>query len=384
MNQQAADQKYMARAIQLAKKGKFTTHPNPRVGCVIVKNDQVIGEGYHQLAGQAHAEINALSSIVKADIDLLKNATAYVTLEPCSHTGKTPPCADALVNSGIKRVVVAMLDPNPQVSGQGVKKLLDANIVVDTGVLEDQARDLNPGFIQRMEKNRPFVRVKMAMSLDGRTAMASGESQWITGSEARLDVQRLRAQADAVLTGSGTLLDDDPSLNVRLSPTDLGIDNKLIEEHLQQVRQPLRVILDTQLKMKSSAKILSLSGNTLVYTCSADTQKIQELTESGAELKVLMSSEISLSEVLKDLASREINEVHVEAGATLCGALLSGHLVDEIVIYMAPTIMGNDAKGLFNMPELQQMKDKINLNIKDIRAIGKDWRITVVPNYTNK
>ena len=299
MNQQAADQKYMARAIQLAKKGKFTTHPNPRVGCVIVKNDQVIGEGYHQLAGQAHAEINALSSIVKADIDLLKNATAYVTLEPCSHTGKTPPCADALVNSGIQRVVVAMLDPNPQVSGQGVKKLLDANIDVDIGVLEDQARDLNPGFIQRMEKNRPFVRVKMAMSLDGRTAMASGESQWITGSEARLDVQRLRAQADAVLTGSGTLLDDDPSLNVRLSPADLGIDNKLIEEHLQQVRQPLRVILDTQLKMKSSAKILSLSGNTLVYTCSADTQKIQELTESGAELKVLMSSEISLSEVLR-------------------------------------------------------------------------------------
>lgn len=379
--QKSTDQKYMSRAIQLAKKGLFTTHPNPRVGCVIVKDNQVIGEGYHQLAGQEHAEVNAINSVKKNDLHLIKSATAYVTLEPCSHTGKTPPCADALVESGIKRVVVAMLDPNPQVAGRGVKKLQNAEIDVALGVMEDQARDVNPGFIKRMEKNRPFVRVKMAMSLDGRTAMASGESQWITGSEARHDVQLLRAQSDAVLTGSGTLSNDNPSLNVRLSPIDLGIDKKRDDGNLLEVRQPIRVVLDTHLKMVSSAKLLSLPGNSLIYTCSADTKKIQTLTHAGAELKVLMSSEISLSEVLTDLASREINEVHVEAGATLCGALLSEKLVDEIVIYMAPKIMGNDAKGLFNLPELQQMKDKINLEIKDIRVIGDDWRITAEPKY---
>ncbi len=379
MNSQAADQIYMARAIQLAKKGQFTTHPNPRVGCVIVKNDQIIGEGYHQITGLPHAEVNALSSVKKSNTDLIKNATAYVTLEPCSHTGKTPPCADALVNSGVNRVVIAMLDPNPQVSGRGVKKLLDADIDVSVGLLEDVARDLNPGFIKRMEQGIPFVRVKMAMSLDGKTAMASGESQWITGSEARNDVQRLRALADAILTGSGTVLDDNPSLNVRLSPVDLGIEI----DQLESVRQPLRVVLDTDLKMQNSAKMLGLSGDTLIYTCSADTQKIQALTEAGAEVKVMMASEISLNDVLEDLATREINEIHVEAGATLCGVLLAEQCVDEIVIYMAPTILGGDAKSLFNLPQLQTMKDKVNLDIKDIRSVGNDWRITATPVYSD-
>ncbi|MEH6456072.1 MAG: bifunctional diaminohydroxyphosphoribosylaminopyrimidine deaminase/5-amino-6-(5-phosphoribosylamino)uracil reductase RibD [Cocleimonas sp.] len=372
------DQQYMSRAIQLAKKGQFTTHPNPRVGCVIVKDDQIIGEGYHQIAGQPHAEINALSSVKKSNADLIEYSTAYVTLEPCSHTGKTPPCANALVDLGIARVVIAMLDPNPEVSGKGVKKLLNAGIDVSIGALEEQARALNPGFIKRMEQNKPFVRVKMAMSLDGKTAMASGESQWITGSEARQDVQRFRAQADAILTGSGTVLDDNPSMNVRLSSDDLEIENGQTES----VQQPLRVVLDTNLKIQSTAKMLGLSGDTLIYTCSADTNKIQTLTDAGAEIKILMTSKISLIDILDDLALRQINEIHVEAGATLCGALLSEKCVDEIVIYMAPTILGGDAKSLFNLPQLQSMKDKVNLEIKDIRAVGRDWRITATPVYS--
>lgn len=372
------DQIYMARAIQLAKKGQFTTHPNPRVGCVVVKDNQIIGEGYHLITGSQHAEINALASVKKSNADLIENATVYVTLEPCSHTGKTPPCANALVDLGIGRVVIAMLDPNPQVSGRGVKKLLDADIDVSVGLLEEQARALNPGFIKRMEQNRPFVRVKMAMSLDAKTAMASGESQWITGSEARHDVQRLRAQADAILTGSATVVDDNPSLNVRLSPADLGIENNQIE----YLKQPLRVILDTHLKTQNSTKMLGLAGDTLIYTCNDETQKIQMLTAAGAEIKVLNKDQISLTDVLTDLASREINQVHVEAGATLCGALLAEQYVDEIVIYMAPTILGGDAKSLFNLPQLQTMKDKVNLEIKDIRAVGNDWRITAIPVYT--
>jgi len=373
---QSMDQIYMTRAIQLAKKGWFTAHPNPRVGCVVVNNGHIIGEGYHQIAGQPHAEINALASVEKLNADLIENSTVYVTLEPCSHTGKTPPCADFLLNLGIGRVVISMLDPNPQVSGRGVKKLLDAGIDVKVGVLEDQARDLNSGFIKRMEENKPLVRVKMAMSLDGKTAMASGESQWITGSEARQDVQRLRAQADAILTGSGTVLDDNPSMNVRLSPADLGID-------IDEIKQPLRVVLDTDLKIESSAKMLSLSGETLIYSCSNDESQIATLNEAGAEVKVIAANKINLANVLEDLASREINEVHVEAGATLCGALLAEKCVDEIVVYMAPAILGGNAKSLFNLPQLQTMQDKINLEIKDIRAVGKDWRITAIPIYSN-
>jgi len=237
MDIQDLDHYYMAKAIKLAKKGKYISMPNPYVGCVIVKNNNIIATGFTQIAGKAHAEVNALDNAQET----VENATAYVTLEPCSHTGKTPPCADSLVASGIKRVVIAMLDPNPLVSGRGLKKLVDAGIDVSVGVLEDQARLLNQGFIKRMECNKPFVRVKMAMSLDGKTAMASGESQWITGKEARIDVQRLRAQASAILTGSGTLINDDPSLNVRLQVNDLNIEKGL----LKQVLQPLRVVLDT-------------------------------------------------------------------------------------------------------------------------------------------
>ena len=373
MDIQDLDHYYMAKAIKLAKKGKYISMPNPYVGCVIVKNNNIIATGFTQIAGKAHAEVNALDNAQET----VENATAYVTLEPCSHTGKTPPCADSLVASGIKRVVIAMLDPNPLVSGRGLKKLVDAGIDVSVGVLEDQARLLNQGFIKRMECNKPFVRVKMAMSLDGKTAMASGESQWITGKEARIDVQRLRAQASAILTGSGTLINDDPSLNVRLQVNDLNIEKGLLKE----VLQPLRVVLDTDLKTKATAKLLSLSGNTLIYTCNNEKQKHQALEKTGAEIHACSSSQILLAEVLKDLASRQINEVHVEAGSTLCGALLAEQFVDEIVIYMAPTLLGGEAMSLFNIPQLHKMEDQIKLEIKDIRAIGKDWRITATPCY---
>lgn len=367
----AADQQYMARAIQLAKKGQFTTHPNPRVGCVIIKNDAIIGEGFHQRAGEAHAEINALNAVKSAGLDPTQ-ATAYVTLEPCSHHGKTPPCANALIDAGVSRVVIAMQDPNPQVSGNGIRALENAGITVTTGVLEAEANRLNPGFIKRMKTGLPWVRIKMAMSLDGRTAMASGESQWITGEAARQDVQRYRASADAILTGSGTVLADDPSLNVRLNAADLGITG--------DIRQPLRVIVDSQLQTPTNAKLLGLEGNTLIYTATEDVTKINQLNTANTEVKplTLVDNKLSLTEVLKDLANKEINEVHVEAGSKLCGALLQQGLVDELIIYMAPSLMGSNAQGLFDIPGLDQMKDKIQLNIKDIRAIGDDFRITAL------
>lgn len=371
---QATDHPFMARALQLAQQGQYTSRPNPYVGCVLVKNGRIIGEGFTQAPGQAHAEIHALAQATESP----ENATAYVTLEPCSHTGKTPPCADAIVAAGIHRVVIAMLDPNPQVAGRGVKKLLAANIDVSVGVLEEQARQLNRGFFKRMEHGMPFVRIKMAMSLDGKTAMASGESQWITGSAARHDVQQLRAEAGAILTGSGTVIDDDPSLNLRLSASELGI----AESNTQPLTQPLRAILDTQLRVPTSAKLLSLTGKTLIYTCCEDQEKIQSLQQAGADIQTCTGSTIDLREVLTDLAAREVNHVHVEAGATLSGALLAAQCVDEIIVYMAPTLLGGDARSLFHLPELSQMKDKINLKIKDIRAIGDDWRIIATPIYS--
>lgn len=372
-----ADFTFMARAIQLAKKGQYTTHPNPQVGCVIVKDNKIIGEGYHQKAGQPHAEINALANTNASTST--EGATAYVTLEPCSHTGKTPPCANALIDAKVSSVVIAMQDPNPQVAGQGIQRLCDAGITVDVGILEEQARELNQGFIKRMEQGLPWVRIKLAMSLDGRTAMASGESQWITGNAARQDVQRLRAKADAILTGSGTVLEDDPSLNVRITSEELGLDNGL------DYQQPLRVVLDSTLRMNAQAKMLKLSGKTQIYTCVEDQEKIKALETVGAKITTLKSVDnklplkLALKKVLQDLAKQQINEIHVEAGATLCGALLQEKLVDEIIIYMAPTIMGLDARGLFNLPEFEQMKDKVDLKIQDIRAVGDDWRIDILP-----
>ncbi len=365
--------RYMAHAIKLAHKGIYTTHPNPCVGCVIVKNDQIIGEGYHQRAGQPHAEVLALRD---ANNDAQK-ATAYVTLEPCSHTGRTPPCANALIEAGVSQVIIAIQDPNPQVSGKGIKKLQDAGVEVVVGVMEQQAQVLNKGFIKRMQQGLPWVRVKMAMSLDGRTAMASGESQWITATDARQDVQKYRASADAILTGQGTLLADDPSLNVRLTADDLGIQG--------EIRQPVRVVLDEDLQMSAQAKMLALSGETWVYTCVDNPEKKVQLEQQGARVFKSVADKqnyLQLEPMLKDLAKREINEIHVEAGQTLTGALLEQGLVDELIIYMAPALMGSNARGLFYLPSLQRMQDRIHLEIKDIRAIGRDWRIIANPSNT--
>jgi len=381
MNITPEDYKFMARAIQLAEKGKYTTHPNPRVGCVIVKDNQIVGEGFHQKAGEPHAEINAINSATASSVTAsLQGATVYVTLEPCSHTGKTPPCANTLIQQKIKRVVIGMQDPNPEVAGKGIQKLRDAGLAVEVGVLENQAELLNPGFIKRMKKGLPWVRIKLAMSIDGRTAMASGESQWITGSAARNDVQRLRAMADAIMTGSGTLLQDDPSLNVRTSAEALGISNELKDK----LKQPLCVLLDSQLQISPNAKMLGFDNRkTLIYTNSENDSKKEQLEKTGAKVITLSNDteRLSLKDVLQDLAKQQINEIHVEAGATLCGALLEQQLVDEIIIFMAPTLMGSNARGLFNLPELNQMKDKFDIKIEDIRAIGNDWRITMKPVY---
>jgi len=368
MSQHAIDHQYMARAMQLASKGLYTTQPNPRVGCVIVNNNTIVGEGYHLKAGEPHAEINAL----KQAGDKARNATAFVTLEPCSHHGKTPPCADALIEAGIKRVVCAMQDPNPLVAGRGIEKLQQAGIGVDCGVLQDEAEKLNPGFIKRMKTGMPYVRVKLAMSLDGRTAMASGESKWITGESARFDVQKLRARSSVVLTGSGTVLADDPSMNVRASAVDLDIE---VEPH-----QPLRAIIDSELKTPVTSQIFNRPGETIIFThksfdSAAGYKKEQIVTLANDGRK------LNLHTILGRLAEQQANEVHVEAGSELCGALLEQRLVDEIVVYMAPLIMGSSAKGLFNLPEINSMSQRIELEIKEIRSIGKDWRITALPVY---
>jgi diaminohydroxyphosphoribosylaminopyrimidine deaminase/5-amino-6-(5-phosphoribosylamino)uracil reductase len=352
---------YMARAIHLAKKGRYTTDPNPRVGCVLVRNDVVIGEGWHVQAGQGHAEVEALKNVPDA-----VGSTAYVTLEPCSHQGRTPPCCDALIKAGVIRVVTAMQDPNSLVSGRGLEKLKMAGIEVICGILQEDAQALNRGFIKRMTENRPFVRSKLAMSLDGRTAMASGESKWITGAEARADVQRLRAESSAVLTGINTVLADDPALNARVD---------------EQVLQPVRVVLDTHLNMPVTAKMTKLPGRSLVLTCSEDQQKQHLLQQVGFELYQLPSKmgRLDLSAVLDFLGQQQINELLVEAGSVLNGALLDEGLVDEYIIYMAPCILGDQGRGLFNVPGLQQMADKKQLKLRDVRQVGQDLKLTYTP-----
>lgn len=358
-----ADSTYMSRALQLAQKGLYSTDPNPRVGCIIVKDGEVVGEGWHMRSGEPHAEIHALQEAG----DNAVGATVYVTLEPCCHHGKTPPCSDALLNAKVSRVVVAMQDPHSRVAGQGLQRLRDAGIEVEVGVLEAQARALNPGFIKRMQTGRPYVRNKLAMSLDGRTAMASGESKWITSDAARQDVQRLRARSSAIVTGVGTVLADDPSMTVRLD----GIE-----------RQPLRVVLDTHLSMPTNAQMLQHAGRTLVMTCSDDEAAREALEQAGAEVNCLpfCSNTVDMQAVLDTLGEMEVNEVLLETGATLSGAMLKAGLIDELVIYMAPILMGDNARGLFRLPGLDSMEQKIDLNISDIRAVGQDWRITATVN----
>jgi len=382
-NEVTGDREYMQRAIRLARKGRYTTDPNPNVGCVIVKHGEIIGEGWHQQAGGPHAEIHAL----RAAGDDAEGATVYVTLEPCSHTGKTPPCADALIEARVARVIIAMQDPNPLVAGQGIERLHDAGIETSCGLLEQQARELNPGFIRRMQSGRPFVRVKLAMSLDGRTAMASGESMWITGEAARRDVQRLRAESSAILTGVETVLADDPSMNVRLDADDLKL-----ETDDRRIRQPLRVVLDSQHRLARSAagcamKIFAQPGECLVITGNMVDSKLADnkLAENNSSYPYKIDhcagygerGRIDLQALMALLADRQINLLHVEAGSVLSGALLKHDLVDEIIVYMAPHIMGDEAKGLFHLPGLSTMDERIALNITDTRMVGSDMRLTL-------
>ncbi|HLY96332.1 MAG TPA: bifunctional diaminohydroxyphosphoribosylaminopyrimidine deaminase/5-amino-6-(5-phosphoribosylamino)uracil reductase RibD [Sideroxyarcus sp.] len=353
----AADSQWMAQALRLAERGLHTTSPNPRVGCVLVKEDKAVGEGWHERAGEPHAEVHALRAAGKAAL----GATAYVTLEPCSHHGRTPPCADALIAAGVKRVVVAMQDPNPLVAGQGLQKLRAAGIEVECGLMEAAARELNVGFVSRMTRGIPWVRSKIAASLDGRTALANGTSKWITGDAARHDVQHWRARSCAVLTGVGTVLADDPQLNVR---------------EISTVRQPLRVVLDSELRISPRAAILQ-NGQTLIYTASSDTSKRRALQAGGAELVTLAGKggQVDLSAVLDDLGRRGINEVLVEAGRTLNGALLQAGLVDELVLYLAPQLLGDAARGLAAMGELTQLQQGVALKWQDMRQVGNDLRI---------
>ncbi|GAC1034539.1 bifunctional diaminohydroxyphosphoribosylaminopyrimidine deaminase/5-amino-6-(5-phosphoribosylamino)uracil reductase RibD [Pseudomonas sp. No.21] len=369
------DQAFMARALELARKGLYSTHPNPRVGCVIVKDGRIVGEGWHARAGEPHAEVHALRQAG----DKARGATAYVTLEPCSHHGRTPPCADALVNAGLARVVAAMQDPNPEVSGRGLLRLMQAGIAVQSGVLEAEARELNAGFIKRMEHGLPFVRVKLAMSLDGRTAMASGESQWITGPAARAAVQRLRARASVVLTGADTVLADEARLTVR--PDELGLNAELTALALD--RPPLRVLVDGRLRVPLSAPFFQ-AGPALVATCAAAAAR-DRFHDDGHELLAVPGSNghVDLKRLLGELASRGANEVLVEAGPRLAGAFARAGLVDEYQIFMAGRFLGSSARPLLDWP-LARMAEAPQLKIVGMRPVGDDWRIIAVPVASSK
>ena len=358
------DQTWMSEALRLAEQGRTTTHPNPNVGCVIVNDGELVGSGWHRRAGEPHAEIHALNIAGNK----AKGATAYITLAPCSHHGRTPPCTVALIDAGIKRVVASAEDPNPQVAGDAIKLLRQSGVEVELGLLRQQANELNRGFFKRMTTGRPWVSIKTAASIDGRTAMISGDSQWITGTAARHDVQCWRARASAILTGSGTVLADDPELNVRLDNTE---------------RQPLRVLLDTNLSVSQEAQFFRQPDQTLVYTQSDESDLHQAFSARGIEVVRFHSgqSTIDLNAVLEDLGQREINELWVEAGATLTGSFLSQRLVDEIVIYLAPKILGAAARGMFQIPGLENLGDAVRLKWSDIRQLGDDLRIVATPDY---
>ena len=350
----AADSQWMARALQLAERGLYTTSPNPRVGCVLVRDGKIIGEGWHQQAGEAHAEIHALQVAGVA----ARGATAYVTLEPCCHHGRTPPCADALVAAGVVRVVVAVQDPNPKVAGQGVAQLRAAGIEVVSGLMEAAAHELNIGFFARMTRGTPWLRCKIAASLDGRTALKNGVSKWITGEAARQDVQHWRARSCAVLTGIGTILADDPQLTVRDIATS---------------RQPLRVVVDSHLRIPLEARIFQ-HGNVAIYTATQDVQKIAVLEKSGARVLVLpdANGRVDLKAVMRDLAAQGCNEVLAEAGGALNGALFNAGLVDEMVLYLAPQLLGDAARGMAHLAELTTLDQGVQLAWHDVRNVGKD------------
>ena len=353
----AADHESMARALRLAELGLYSTTPNPRVACLIVKEGKVVGEGWHRRAGEPHAEIHAL----RAAGAQARGATAYVTLEPCSHHGRTPPCAEALIDAGVARVVAAMQDPNPQVAGRGLVRLAAAGIAVDCGLLETPARELNIGFVSRMTRARPWLRMKLAASLDGKTALENGVSQWITGAPARRDGHRWRARACAILSGIGTVREDDPQLNVR------DVDTS---------RQPLKVVVDSRLELPLASRVLD-GGELLVACATEDAQRSAALRERGAQIVCLpdVHGRVDLPALLAELGRRGVNEVHVEGGGKLNGALLAAGLVDELLLYLAPCLIGDAARGLFDLPALKSLQDQRRLLINDVRMVGADLRI---------
>ncbi len=357
----ALDHAHMARALRLAERGAWTTRPNPMVGCVIAHGDQVVGEGWHQIAGQPHAEVFAL----RAAGERARGATAYVTLEPCAHTGRTAPCADALVAAGVERVVAAMRDPFPQVDGAGFERLQQAGIIVQVGLLENQVRELNRGFISRVVRGRPWVRVKLGASLDGRTAMASGESKWITGPAARADVQRWRARAGAILTGARTVIADDPALTAR-------------PEEDRAFRPPLRVVLDATLSSLAQTRVQEGDAPTL-YLHGPQPAPIANHGHVHYQEVPLRDGRLDLRAVLAALAQHRINEVQVEAGATLSGALLAAGLVDEVLLYQAPTVLGDGTHPLFAQLGLAALADQHRLKVIDERRVGADLRLLLRP-----
>ena len=361
MSFSAVDHGMMARALQLAERGLWTTSPNPRVGCVLVRAGEIVGEGWHEKAGEPHAEVHAL----RAAGERARGATAYVTLEPCSHHGRTPPCAEGLIAAGVARVVAAMQDPNPLVAGRGLALLQAAGIETACGLLENEARELNIGFVSRMTRGRPWLRLKAAASLDGKTALNNGVSQWITGPDARRDGHRWRARACAILTGIGTVRDDDPQLLVR---------------DVETTRQPLRVVVDSRLETPLTARILQ-GGPVLVAAAVDDQEKADLLRSAGADVLVLPNADgkVELPALLAELGRRGINEVHAEAGFKLNGSLLREGLVDELLLYLAPCLIGHQASGLFNLPELVSLDGKRALTIRDLRQIGPDIRLIARP-----
>jgi len=357
----AIDHAHMEQALALAQRGLFTTQPNPRVGCVIAQGEAVVGEGWHQRAGEPHAEVFALREAGER----ARGATAYVTLEPCAHHGRTPPCADALVAAGVARVVIAAEDPFAQVAGRGIEKLRAAGITVDVGLMREAARELNIGFFSRIERGRPWLRVKLAMSLDGRTALANGESKWITGEAARADVQRWRARSSAILTGSGTVLADNPQLTVRLPQG-------------EAFTAPLRVVLDRQLRTPIGSHVLDDAAPTLmVHAAGIDPDHRFRHVECVAVAG--QGAALDLSAVLAMLAERGCNEVHVEAGPTLCGALFAAGLVDELLLYVAPLLLGDSARPLLQLPTLSDMAERWQLRPIEQRQLGNDWRLRLHP-----
>ncbi|MEY4762048.1 MAG: hypothetical protein RLZZ200_1904 [Pseudomonadota bacterium] len=356
------DRAMMRRALALAESGLYTTDPNPRVGCVIARDGEIVGEGFHARAGELHAEPGALL----AAGDRARGATAYVTLEPCNHHGRTPPCTEALIAAGVARVVYAARDPNPRVSGAGEERLRRAGIDVASGLLAGESRELNCGFVKRMEQGLPFVRVKLAMSLDGRTALANGESRWITAETARKDAQRYRARSSAILTGIGTVLGDDPAMNVRLPGAD---------------RQPWRVVLDGQLRTPSGSRIVERDGQVLVFGTQDDAARRTALEARSAVVEILpaVAGHIDLKAVLARLARLEMNEVWVEAGPRLAGAFVREGLFDELVVYVAPSLIGGDAMPLVQLPGIGRLDERLRLRYTDICQVGDDLRLTLRP-----